>query len=120
MERCKEKMLSKEFITKLPSYSPLSILLRFIVVSIVASLSIQFILQVTEVPNLPGPTFIDYIIIICAFNLLGESNIILDIILEKFLPIPEKIKLRVAIHSIAGVTLIVVVYKFIKIIFPDY
>ncbi len=125
MKDCKKNILNKEFIAKLPSYSPLSMLIRFTVVSLVGILAIRFImLAVDPVPELldiePRPRLKDYLLIIFAFNLLAESNIILDIILEKYLPIPEKIKFRLAIHSFAGIALIVLVYKFIRFLVPDY
>jgi hypothetical protein len=123
MKECKKNILSKEFIAKLPSYSPLSMFLRFMVVSITGIIAIRFIMLVTEPPpeivDL-GPRFKDYLLIIFAFNLLAESNIILDIILEKFLPIPEKIKFRMAIHSFAGIVLIVTVFQLTKLLFPEY
>jgi len=123
MKDCKKNILSKEFIAKLPSYSIPSILLRFTAASIIGVLSIRFIILVAEpAPELveQGPRIKDYLLIIFAFNLLSESNIILDIILEKFLPIPEKIKLRMAIHSFAGIILLVAVFQFTKLLFPEY
>jgi len=123
MKDCKEKIFNKEFIAKLPSYSFLSILFRFIVASAVGILSIRFIVLVADpVPDFADqtPRLKDYLLIIFSFNLLAELNIILDIILEKFLPIPEKIKLRMAIHSFAGISLIVAVFQLTKLLFPEY
>lgn len=118
-----KNIINKEFITKLLSYSPLSILIRFTAVSIVGILAIRFIMLVAN-PLLElvetGPRLKDYLFIIFAFNLLSEANIILDMILEKFLPIPEKIKLRLGIHSFAGITLIVTVFLLTKLLFPEY
>jgi sensor histidine kinase YesM len=124
MKDRKGNIFNQQFISKLPSYTPLSIILRFTVVSITGFLAMRFIMLVVDVPPeilaKGGPEIKDYLLIIFAFNLLAESNIILDMILEKFLPIPEKIKFRVAIHSFAGLLLIVLVYKFIKLLFPEY
>ncbi|MBI9052427.1 MAG: histidine kinase [Bacteroidales bacterium] len=123
MKYCKKNILNKEFIAKLPSYSISSILLRFTVASIIGILSIRFIILVAEpAPELveQGPRIKDYLLIIFAFNLLSESNIILDIILERFLPIPEKTKFRLGIHSFAGITLLVAVFQMTKLLFPEY
>ncbi|NOQ28433.1 MAG: histidine kinase [Bacteroidales bacterium] len=123
MKDSKKKFLNKEFVTKLPSYSPLSMLIRFAVVSLAGILAIRFIMLVVDpLPELDEmrPRLKDYLFIIFAFNLLGEANIIFDMILEKFLPIPEKIKLRLATHSFAGITLIVAVFQLTKLLFPEY
>lgn len=123
MKDNKKKFLNKEFVAKLPSYSPLSMLIRFTVVSIAGIIAIRFIVLVADpLPELIeiGPRLKDYLFIIFAFNLLGEANIVLDMILEKFLPIPEKIKFRLAIHSFAGITLIVAVFQLTKLLFPEY
>jgi sensor histidine kinase YesM len=123
MKDSKRNIFNQQFISKLPSYSLLSILIRFTVASIIGILSIRFIALIAK----PLPDFVDqaprlkdYFLIIFAFNLLAESNIILDIILERYLPIPEKIKLRMAIHSFAGISLIVAVFQLTKLLFPEY
>ncbi len=121
----RHKIFDQKFITKLPSYSPLSMLIRYAIVSIVGFLAIRFIMLMTDPHNIPDiinpkPRIKDYLLIILAFNLLAESNIILDIILERFLPIPEKLKLRLAVHSFAGILLLVMVYHLIKSLFPEY
>lgn len=122
MKDCKKNILNREFIAKLPSYSFLSMLIRFTVVSIAGIVAIKFIVLLAEPPDLAGngPRLKDYLLIILAFNLLAESNIILDIILEKYLPIPEKLKFRMVIHSFAGICLIVAVFHLTKFLFPEY
>lgn len=123
MREYKTSILKQEFISKLPSYSLLSILLRFTVVGLTGVIAIKFIvLSIDPSPELirEGPNLKDYLFIIFAFILLSESNIIFDMILERFLPIPEKIKLRLAIHSFAGIILIVAVFQLTKLLFPDY
>jgi len=99
----------QKFIAKIPSYSLYSILCRVAAVSIVGVLAMQFILFLVEPPPEimdQQPRIKDYLLIIFTFNLLAESNIIVDLILEKYLPIPEKIRLRLAIHSFIGILLI--------------
>lgn len=113
----------QKFIAKIPSYSLYSILFRVTAVSIVGILAMQFILFLVEPPPEimdQQPRIKDYLLIIFTFNLLAESNIIVDLILERYLPIPEKIRLRLAIHSFIGILLIVAVYYLIQLLFPEY
>ena len=118
----KDKIKGSHFITKLPSYSFYSIILRFTVVSIVGVLAIQFIVFLIGTPEVinDNPGIKDYILIIFTFNLLAESNIIVDIIFERYMPIPEKIKLRLAIQSLVGLLLIVAIYHLIQLLVPEY
>lgn len=113
----------QKFIAKIPSYSLYSIIFRVAVVSIIGVLAMQFILFLVEPPPEiinQQPRLKDYLLIIFTFNLLAESNIIVDLILEKYLPIPEKIRLRLAIQSFVGILLIIAVYYLIQLLFPEY
>lgn len=119
----KHKIFDQKFIAKIPSYSLYSILIRFTIVSLAGILAMQFIIFVLGAPPEladQGPRLKDYLLIIMTFNLLAESNIIMDMILERYLPIPEKIRLRLAIQSFVGILLIVAVYYLIKLLFPEY
>lgn len=119
----KHKIFDQKFIAKIPSYSTYSILIRFAIVSVVGVLAMQFIIFVVGAPpelQEGRPRVKDYLLIILTFNLLAESNIIMDMILERYLPIPEKIRLRLAIQSFVGISLIVAVYYLIKLLFPEY
>jgi len=121
MKELRKRHFGQEFIAKLPSYSLGSVLVRFTAISIVGVLVMQFILLITEVPpQAQGPRFKDYLLLIFSFNLLAELNIVIDIILEKFLPIPEKIRLRLSIHSFVGISLIITVFLLVKQLFPEY
>jgi sensor histidine kinase YesM len=121
---CKtNKLFDQKFIAKVPSYSPFSILVRVALVSIVGILVMQFIVfLVGPIPEIADqkPRFKDYLLIIFTFNLLAESNIILDMILEKYLPIPEKIRFRLTIQSFLVILLIVAVYHLVQFLFPEY
>ncbi len=118
----KHKINGSHFITKLPSYSFYSIILRFTVVSIVGVLAMQFIVFLIGTPEVINdrPGIKDYILIILTFNLLAESNIIVDIVFERYMPIPKKIKLRLAIQSMVGLLLIVAIYHLIQLLVPEY
>ncbi len=119
----KHKVLGNQFIAKIPRYSPYSVIFRFAVVSIIGILAMQFLVflmePMTEMIH-DKPRIKDYIIIIFTFNLLAESNIIIDYILERFFPIPEKIRLRLIIQTIVGILLIVAVFTLVQLLTPEY
>nr|WP_320020940.1 histidine kinase [uncultured Draconibacterium sp.] len=92
-------------VMRLPSYEPLSMLGRFVITSIIAVLVIHFISYVTSIPTEPHVKipFIIYGVVILAFNTAAELQIILDNILERFLPVPKKIKLRLFLQVTVGI-----------------
>ncbi len=106
------------FITSYKFYTPLSISLRFTVNSIIAILILKLVVYVGESESLRGPIFKDYILTILSFNLLSESHILIDSILERFLPIPEKLKLRFVLQTIISLMLMIVLFKLRLIIEP--
>lgn len=106
----------KHFISKLPSYDFWSIVIRFVLVSTVGLISMKFIQQIIESDD--PPRIVDYIMVIVGFNLLSEVNIIIDILFEKIIPIPEKIKLRIFVHSVVGLILIVSFFYGMKMFVP--
>ncbi|MCY1721293.1 histidine kinase [Prolixibacteraceae bacterium Z1-6] len=97
---------------RLPSYKPLSILVRFIIVSIIAISVLNLIeFLVGTRGQAAKPAYYYYVLIIISFNMVAESQIILDNILERFLPVPEKIKLRLAIQFVSGLLVLILVLK---------
>ncbi len=106
----------KPLAARLPSYQPLSILARFIVISLIAVGVLQLIQFVTGPMGVPSrPTIFYYIVIIIGFNFTAEFQILLDNILEKFLPVPEKIKLRIAIQLVCGLLMLVFSVKILML-----
>ncbi|WP_320110475.1 histidine kinase [Draconibacterium orientale] len=100
---------------RLPSYEPLSMLGRFIIVSIIAVLVLHFISYVTHIPSeedVKIPLVI-YVVVIVAFNVAAELQIVLDNILERFLPIPKKIKLRLFLQISVGILFMVFAHRII-------
>lgn len=98
---------------RLPSYHPLHLLGRFTVVSAIAVGVLQLISSVMEplegYPEERIP-FVFYVSVILSFNILAELQIVLDNILERFFPIPEKIKLRLTIQIVVGVLFLYVTH----------
>ncbi|WP_319499789.1 histidine kinase [uncultured Draconibacterium sp.] len=101
--------------TRLPSYEPVSILGRFIIISIIAVLVLHFISYVTHIPeeeDVKIPLVI-YVVVILAFNFAAEIQIVLDNILERFLPVPKKIKLRLFLQISVGILFLIFAHRII-------
>jgi len=99
----------------LPSYRPEIVLARIIIVSIIAVGIMVFISAVIDVPERykdEVPLYI-YMVTILAFNAAAEFQIVLDNILERFLPIPEKIKLRITLQVILGVLFLAFIHRIV-------
>ncbi|WP_163325697.1 sensor histidine kinase [Draconibacterium mangrovi] len=95
----------ENLVMRLPSYEPVSVLGRFVIISIIAVLVLHFISYVTHIPakdDIKIPLVI-YVVVILAFNVAAELQIILDNILERFLPVPKKIKLRLFLQITVGI-----------------
>lgn len=119
------KLNTVSFGLNIPAYSPISIFSRLFINSLVAIFIIQFIIFVIKdsgtIVNLPeGPKIQDYLRIILYFNILSESLLVVDLILEKVLPVPKKIKLRILIQTISGLVLIAIVFNLINAIDDTY
>lgn len=86
---------------RLPSYKPLNILVRFVIVSIIA-VGILHLIDYVIGPdeNNEKSIYFYYLIMILAFNIASEFQILLDNILERFLPIPEKLRLRIFLQIV--------------------
>ncbi|MDW7693372.1 histidine kinase [Flammeovirgaceae bacterium SG7u.111] len=102
-------------------YTPVSILLRFVVVSVIAILSIEFIDRSNlEFTGKDDATLLHYVIITIAYYILSEGLIVIDNVLEYFFPIPIRLRLRIAIQFLLTLLLIVLVYLFTEVIAFSY
>ena len=117
----KEK--KKALATRLPSYEPLHILIRFVIVSVIAVGILHLISAVLHSMDnsldqkIPA---IFYLVMIFSFNGLAELQIILDNILERFFPIPEKIKLRLIIQVTVGILFLYVTHRVLSSFLLSY
>ncbi|PLX18624.1 MAG: histidine kinase [Salinivirgaceae bacterium] len=111
-------MTNKKFVSKLPNYTFTSILFRFVFVSLTALLSLYLIWSALRQGN-EVPALRDYIITIIAFNVLSELNIVLDIMLERILPIPQFIRYRPKVQIFLSLILVVVVHQ-VSMLFFDF
>lgn len=103
---------------KLPSYKPMNILVRFIIISIIALGVVYLISAVVENPqgSAEGIPAIIFIVIIVAFNVAAELQIVLDNILERFLPVPKKLKLRIMIQLGVGILVIASAHRILMLL----
>ncbi|WP_297086917.1 histidine kinase [uncultured Draconibacterium sp.] len=98
--------------TRLPSYHPLNILVRFVIIGIIAVGILHLLLVVVPEPEgYSGPPAIIYIVMIMGFNVAAEVQILLDNILERVLPVPKKIKLRIALQISLGLLTLVAAHS---------
>jgi two-component system, LytTR family, sensor kinase len=92
-----------QFISQLPNYTFKFTFIRVFFVSIVG-LIFMFIATnniKTDIPTSAGK----YIRVMLIFVFLAETNVFIDYISERFLPIPDKIGIRVIVHIVVSITL---------------
>jgi len=94
----------RSFIIRLGLVSGVGLLFLFLAVNIVGS--VDFELTISE-----------YLQVVFIFNIISESNVFLDHMGEKFLPIPERLSLRVVLHFVVSLMLAVaaVFYFFLMV-----
>ena len=103
---CHIKKRSHKF-NLLPTYSPIAIIMRVIWAAFVAVFIMRFIIfTFGPLEDSPGPSIQEYLTIIFNFILMGELLIVLDSILEHFLPIPKKFKLRMFLNTLLSLVLL--------------
>lgn len=99
---------------RLPSYKPLNILLRFSLISVIAVGILHLMMFFLSKPENGGSSLKIYLTMIIAFNMAAEIQIILDNVLERLLPVPKKIKLRLFFQIIFGITSLIMMLMIIK------
>lgn len=106
---------------QLPNYTLWSILLRFAFVSLIAVIVIRFVKYAGDLDGIKQiPVLMDYFIMIFAFNLLSEAQIVMDNIMEYIFPIPKKLRTRLSIQLVLSLVLIYGIYQLTVAISPDY
>ena len=106
------------FDTMMPNYSLLSISFRIITSFLIAIVIIQLIKHsLIEIPSQPD-TWLIYFRVALTFLFLGEVLILLDGVLERFLPFPVHIKKRFALQFILSVLVIFLYFKISLLINP--
>jgi len=85
------------FISRLSDYSLRSIVIRIAMVSAVGLLFLFLAINIAGDGEVKV-TALEYFQVVLIFNIITEINVLIDHLAERFLPIPEKIKLRVVLH----------------------
>ncbi|WP_340115023.1 sensor histidine kinase [Maribellus mangrovi] len=100
---------------RLPSYEPVSVIGRIVIISLIAVLILRLIAHVAVVPPEIGKAipFAIYVVVILAFNAAMELQIVLDNVLEKFLPVPTKMGLRLALQIGVGILFLLLAHRVI-------
>ncbi|MCG8385787.1 MAG: histidine kinase [Cytophagales bacterium] len=107
----KEKIIQNQ----LPKYSLPAILTRFAVASIVGLLAIRFMVHADRnTGDMTPPVLLDYLLVMLAFNLLSEAQVVMDHVLEPFLPISKKPRQRILLQFSLNILLTVFVYHFVE------
>lgn len=104
---------------RLPSYKPGSILIRVITISLIAVGVLLLISNIVDKPkDFEGKIpLIYYVVIVVAFNVAAEVQIVFDNILERFLPVPQKIKLRISLQILLGLAVLVLTQRIVMYFF---
>lgn len=102
---------------RLLSYRPFNVLFRIIIIGLIAVGILHFVSSVVSETigikeHIPRSV---YPLTIAVFILAAESQIILDNILEYVLPIPKKIRLRIAIQIGAGIIFLFIAHHLINV-----
>ncbi len=91
-------------ISRLSDYTPKSVLVRIALVSGVGWLFLFMATWFAGDGNADVST-LEYVRTILVFNIISEGNVLFDHIAERYLPIPEKISLRIILHAILSLLL---------------
>ncbi|WP_372933192.1 sensor histidine kinase [Mariniphaga sediminis] len=85
------------FLSGLSAYTLKSFFIRTALVSSVGLLFLFLSIKIAGDSNIKV-TALEYFQVVLIFNLISEINVLIDHVAERFLPIPEKISLRVVLH----------------------
>ncbi len=106
------------FISRLSDYSLRSIGVRL---ALVSGVGLLFLFLATKIvgDDAVRVTSLEYFQVVLIFNIISESNVLLDHLGERFFPIPEKIKIRVVLHFAVSLLLAVVAVFYFSSIVKD-
>ena len=92
------------FISRLSDYTMKSFFIRVALVSGTAVLFLFMAVQVAGDTSI-DISLLDYFRTVLVFNIISEGNVFFDHLAERYLPIPEKISLRLILHIIISLML---------------
>ena len=89
------------FLSQLSAYTLKSFFIRFMLVSGVGLLFFFLSIEIAGDATI-HVTALEYFQVALIFNIISEINVLIDHLAERFLPIPEKISLRVILHILVS------------------
>src|SRR6056297_1867071 len=94
------------FLSRLSAYTLKSFLIRL---ALVSGVGLLFMFLSIEIAGEEGIhiTVLEYVQVVLIFNIISESNVFIDHLAERFLPIPEKLSLRVVLHIVVSLLIAV-------------
>ncbi len=102
-----------QFVSNLSSYKWKSILFRLGTVSLFAFLFMLFADVIAAEKGLVVP-IPQYIRVIILFNIITESNVLLDNLSERYFAIPQRIKTRILLHFLLSIGIGIVALLYFK------
>jgi two-component system, LytTR family, sensor kinase len=106
------------FLSRLSAYTLKSCLIRL---ALVSSVGLLFLFLSIEIAGEKGIqiSILEYVQIVLIFNIISESNVFIDHLAERFLPIPEKLSLRVVLHIFVSLLIAVATVIYFYLIVKD-
>lgn len=106
------------FLSRLSAYTLQSFLIRLALVSGVGLLFLFLSIEIAGDESI-RVTVLEYFQVVLIFNIISESNVFIDHLAERFLPIPEKISLRVVLHFFVSLFIAVAAVFYFSLIVKE-
>jgi len=106
------------YLSRLSAYTLKSVLIRLALVSGVGLLFFFLSIKIMG-DSTVQVTKLEYFQVVLIFNIISEMNVLIDHLSERFLPIPEKISLRVVFHFVVSLIIAVAVVFYFSLIVKD-
>ena len=122
MSLIKKHIKKDTLANRLVSYKLLNLFLRVVIIAILALVLLRVIIYLSYDNDLRYsiPPLKYHLIIVIAFVLAAEIQIAVDNLMERIMPVPNLVRLRLAIQIVLGLFVIALVFKIIVfIIEPD-
>ncbi len=104
------------FLSRLSAYTLKSVIIR---VSLVSGVGLLFLFLAIKFAGDKSirVTGLEYMQVVLIFNIISESNVLIDHLAERFFPIPEKLSLRVVVHVFVSLIIAIgAVFYFLLIV----
>lgn len=106
------------FLSRLSAYTLKSFLIRIVMVSGVGLLFLFLAIRIAGDDSIQVSA-LEYFQVVIIFNIISESNVLIDHLAERFLPIPEKISLRVILHIFVSLLIAVAAVFYFLLLVKD-